>query len=414
MRQELQARPRIEAFEVTNYRALKSVQLKNLTPLSVFLGPNGSGKSTLFDVFAFLSECFTDGLRKALDRRGRFKELRTRGEDGPISFVIKYKENSPLRKKTNPVITYKLTINEGDDGPFIEEESVAWRRGSRGKPFNFLLVRSGKGQIISGDEPEKDAKRTKIELVDKDILAVNTYGQIKEHPRVAALRRFITDWYLSYLSADSARATPDSGPQEHLSKTGDNLPNVIQYLSERYEDVLEQILRKLAARIPQLESVTHQQMEDGRLLLLIKDAPFSAPILSKYASDGTLKMLAYLTVLYDPDTPQLIGIEEPENHLHPRLLPGLCEECRNASSKSQLFISTHSPFFVNGLRPDELWVLYRDTNGFTNAIRASDMYRVPDLFHSGGLLGDLWYEGFFDVGDPLTSNGGPRRQSELN
>ena len=71
--------PRIESLRVKNYRALRDVTLRNITPLSAFLGPNGSGKSTLFDVFAFLSECFTVGLRRAWDKRGRFKELRTRG-----------------------------------------------------------------------------------------------------------------------------------------------------------------------------------------------------------------------------------------------------------------------------------------------------------------------------------------------
>jgi recombinational DNA repair ATPase RecF len=69
--------PRIEYLHIRNYRALNDFKLRRLTPLTVFLGPNGSGKSTVFDVFAFLAECFSDGLRKAWDRRGRFRELRT-------------------------------------------------------------------------------------------------------------------------------------------------------------------------------------------------------------------------------------------------------------------------------------------------------------------------------------------------
>src|SRR5665647_3315256 len=70
--------PVITSLRVKNYRALNDLELKDLTPLTVFVGPNGSGKSTLFDVFAFLSECFTVGLRKAWDKRGRFKEPRVR------------------------------------------------------------------------------------------------------------------------------------------------------------------------------------------------------------------------------------------------------------------------------------------------------------------------------------------------
>ena len=117
-------------------------------------------------------------------------------------------------------------------------------------------------------------------------------------------------------------------------------------------------------------------------------------------------MLAYLTLLYDPQPPQLIGIEEPENHIHPRLLCDLCEECRSAASRSQVFVTTHSPFFIDGLRAEELWVLYRDEKGYTKARRAADMRGIPDFIENGA-LGSLWMEGFFEVGDPLTNSGGP-------
>jgi len=242
------------------------------------------------------------------------------------------------------------------------------------------------------------------------MIAVNTLGQFARHPRVSALRRFITGWYLSYLTADNTRVTPEAGPQERLSATGDNLPNVIQFLREQHEDRLDQILKTLSHRVPQLEKVDAEMMADGRLLLQIKDAPFERPILAKFASDGTLKMLAYLTVLYDPDPPQLVGIEEPENHLHPRLLPELAEECREASDRTQLMVTTHSPFFVNGLKAEELWVLYRDVNGYTKAKCAADMPGIKDFMHQGGLLGHLWMEGYFDFGDPLTAAGGPNEQ----
>lgn len=116
--------------------------------------------------------------------------------------------------------------------------------------------------------------------------------------------------------------------------------------------------QSLAERVPRLEKVDAELLADGRLLLEIKDAPFERPILAKFASDGTLKMLSYLIILYDPTPPPLIGIEEPENHIHPRLLPGLAEECRSASTRSQLMITSHSPYFVDGLRPEELWALW--------------------------------------------------------
>jgi predicted ATPase len=182
---------------------------------------------------------------------------------------------------------------------------------------------------------------------------------------------------------------------------------VMQYLKEQHPERLQQILQTLRERIPRLERVDAKTMQDGRLLLQIKDAPFDQPILAKYVSDGTLKMLAYLTVLYDPDPPQLIGIEEPENYLHPRLLAELAEECRHASSNSQLMVTTHSPDFVDALRPEELWVLYRDERGFTQARRTSDISIVKTMMDEGAKLGSLWMEDYFDVGNPLKNAGNP-------
>ena len=394
-----QSIPRIEYLKVQNYRALHNLELKEITPLTTFLGPNGSGKSTLFDVFAFLEECFTESLRKAWDRRGRFRELRTRGKEGPIVIELKYRE-----KFKSPVITYHLAINEEKNRPYVAEEWLQWRRGQRGKPFRFLDFKKGEGQVVSGEMPDEKDERIEEKLDSPELLAVSTLGQFAKHSRVSALRRFITGWYLSYLTADNTRTTPEAGAQERLSPTGDNLPNVIQYLREQYPDRLEHILKTLSYRVPRLEKVEASIMQDGRLLLQIKDAPFSQPILGKFASDGTLKMLAYLTVLYDPEPPQLVGIEEPENHLHPRLLPELAEECRSASANTQLMVTTHSPFFVDGLKPEELWILYRDENGFTQAKRAADIQGIREFMSEGALLGSLWMEDFFDVGNPLKIN----------
>ncbi|MBM4326730.1 MAG: ATPase [Deltaproteobacteria bacterium] len=396
---------RIEALRVQNYRALREVEFKEITPLMVLLGPNGSGKSTVFDVFDFLSECFRYGLRHAWDRRGRARELKTRGQSGPIVIEIRYRE-----KPRQPIIAYHLAIDEKGKTPAVVEEWLQWRRGHKGRPFRFLEYREGQGRAVSGEMPDEEDDRVDIPLRSGDLIAVNTLGQFADHPRVAALREFITDWYVSYLSIDDTRLQPEAGPQERLSKTGDNLANVIQYLKEQHNERLEEIIEVLRRRVPRLERVEAEAMPDGRLLLQIKDAPFEQPVLSRFASDGTLKMLSYLTVLYDPAPPQFIGIEEPENFFHPRLLPELAEECRMATERSQLLVTTHSPFFLNSMKPEEVRVLYRDESGFTQAVRASDIRGIPEFVSAGASMGHLWLEGHLGIGDPLGSRASvPRR-----
>ncbi|HUX40065.1 MAG TPA: AAA family ATPase [Rectinemataceae bacterium] len=395
--------PKITNLKVQNYRALREIEFKEITPLTVILGPNGSGKSTVFDVFAFLAECFEFGLRRAWDKRGRAKELKTRGCEGPIVIEIKYDEPG------FPLVTYHLSVDESDGAPFVAEEWLQWRRGSNGKPFRFLDYKMGKGEVVSGEQPDESDRRVQSPLKSPDMLAVNTLGQLADHPRVVALRDFITGWYVSYISADSARGVPDAGPHERLSRSGDNLANVIQYLSERDPDRLRSIERALCERIPRFDRVMADLLSDGRLLLQFKDAPFDIPTLARFSSDGTLKMLSYLVILHDSNPPPFIGIEEPENFLHPRLLAGLVEECRAATARTQIFATTHSPFFLDALDPADVRVLWRDKMGFTKSMTAGKIPGVREFMSEGALLGQLWMEGHLSVGDPLVNGGEPSR-----
>ena len=401
-RRPLREIPRIEYLKVQNFRALRDVEIKDLTPLTVLLGPNGSGKSTLFDVFAFLAECFESGLRRAWDRRGRAREIKTRDAEGPIVIELKYRERPEV-----PLIGYRLAMEERGGAPTVQHEMLQWRRRSRGRPFRFLEYREGSGHAVSGERPDETDERHESPLKSPDLLAVNALGQFQEHPRVAALRDFIMGWHVSYLSADSARGLPEAGPQERLTRTGDNLANVVQYLNEQHPERLDRIFETLRRRVPHVERVLTQSMPDGRLLLQIKDAPFSEPVLARFASDGTLKMLAYLVLLYDPEPPPFIGIEEPENFLHPRLLPELTEECREASERTQLFVTTHSPFFLHDLKAEEVRIMWRDAKGHARMSRAADLERVRAFMDEDARLDELWMENQFGVGDPLTRHGAP-------
>jgi len=192
-----------------------------------------------------------------------------------VTIEIKYKEPG------YPLITYHLAVDEVGGSPVVVEEWLQWRRGQSGKPFRFLEYREGQGRAASGELPDEQDRRIETPLKSSDLLAVNALGQFAEHPRVAALRDFITGWYVSYLSADSARGQPEAGPQDRLTRTGDNLANVIQFLAERHGDRLEQIFEVLRRRVPRIERVLAETMPDGRLLLQIKDAPFNHPVLAR-------------------------------------------------------------------------------------------------------------------------------------
>jgi predicted ATPase len=393
----------IEGITIKNYRALQDVEFKGLQPLTVVLGPNGAGKSTFFDVFGFLADCLQTNVRKALDSRGRFSEVRSRAADGPISFTLRYRESDfgVQQRKRTPIITYHLAIDEKGGQPFVTEEYLAWRRGQRGRPFRFLDLRDGEGSVISGEVPEKTDERRPVKMDSPDILGIKALGQLSENPRVASLRRFIEGWFLSYFIPDQARRIPEAGISEHLSRTGENLPNVVEYLSEQHTDVLDEILARITQRIPGLETVTAERTIDDRLALRFKDAPFTDPFLARHVSDGTLKMFAYLILLNDPQAPPLLCVEEPENGLYPRLLHTLAEEFRAHAlgvgdrPRVQVFVSSHSPYFVNATRPEELWVMKRKPDGYVAVERADRIQGIPEFYQEGAAMGKLWFEGYF-------------------
>jgi predicted ATPase len=404
--------PHISSFRIQNYRVLRDVELKDLQPVNVFIGPNGCGKSTIFDAFQFIADCLQGGVRWALSSRGGIRELISRQSEGPLAFTIKYRESDfgargPHQK---PLITYHLAITEQAGRPIVAREYLRWTRkvGKAGRPFNFLDMEMGTGTVVSGDAPESDESRIPVTMDSPHTLALTVLGQLADNPRVASLRRYIEGWYLSYFLPDQARAVSQAGAAEHLSRRGENLSNVVQYLSESHPERLTAILERLSRRVPGLELVQTAETPDHRLALLFKDGPWDEPFPAAYASDGTIKMLAYLVLLNDPEPAPLLGIEEPENGLHPKLHGILAEEFQAhsrggyADKPTQVFVSSHSPFFLNPLEPKELWVLERDNTGYAQASRADALPHVKEFYDEDQQLGYLWLENY------LAGRGNPR------
>lgn len=413
--------PLIEGFRVQNYRALRDVTLgklsrtqkgqesgEKLTRLTVVIGKNGTGKSSLFDAFGFVAECLTTNVENACDggQRGGFERLQSRGENGPICFEIYYREKSNERP-----ITYELAIGQDNTGrPFVESEVLRQRRKGQthGRPFPFLRLSHGKGSVWAGDEAveaetgEEDTTKEAVELTDLRQLGIATLGTLKEHPRIKRFRDFLRGWYLSYFAPDAARSLPIAGPQRHLNSHGDNLGNVVQFMEREHSDRFARVLNRIAAKIPGVSQIDTHVTEDKRVLLRFNDGSFEDPFFAQQMSDGTLKMFAYLLLLEDPEPPPFICIEEPENGLYHKLLDTLAREFRTHATKGgarapQILVTTHQPYLVDALRPEEVWILEKGPDGFSNVRRASAEALVRSLVEEGLPLGGLWYSDYLDA-----------------
>jgi len=390
---------KIERLRITNYRVFRDVTLSELSGLAILVGANGSGKSTLFDVFGFLRDSLQNNVDVALKRRGGFKEVVSRGEEGPISFEIKFRTDAQ-----GPLVTYELDIGVEDGRGVVVHELLKYRRGQQGKPWHFLDFRRGEGTAITNEveygRPDAGEERETQRLESPDILAIKGLGQFERFRVVSQFRKLIESWHLSDFHIQPARQSQETGYAEHLTPAGENLPLVTQFLFEHHRPVFDQILAKMAQRVPGVARVEAQETVDGRLVLRFQDGTFEDPFIARFVSDGTIKMFAYLVLLHDPAPHPLLCIEEPENQLYPTLLPELAEEFRDYARRGgQVLVSTHSPDLLNAARLEEVyWLEKRD--GFSVVRRAKDDAQLRALVEAGDPLGALWKQNLFGSANP--------------
>ena len=383
----------IESIKIHNYKVLKDVEVKDISNMAVFLGKNGVGKTTFFDVFGFLHDCLIGNVKTALARRGGFNEVISRNQEGTIDFEIKFRA-----KETEPLITYQLSIGLDERKfPVVSSEILKFRRGSKGQLWKVLDFKNGEGIAIEGvlntNEDVTNAIRKSQKLDSPDILAIKGLGQFKEFEAVATFRRLIEDWYVADFKVDAARERNESVYGEDLTRTGDNLSIVTKYIYDNYPENFQKIIKSMKERIPGVDDIQAKETDDGYIVLKFQNGEFKNPFSAKFVSDGTIKMFTYLVLLNSPMKHALLCIEEPENQLYPELLEELAEEFRlYALNGGQVFVSTHSPDFLNAIDANEVFY-FEKKNGFTQIKKATENELFMNCIEQGDLPGSLWKQG---------------------
>ena len=408
----------IEGFRIQNYRSLRDVSMGRigtdpslrkavpLTPLTVVIGKNGVGKSSIFDAFGFLADCMETDLETACNTRNRggYDKLVSTGVDEPIFLTIYYRES-----RNDRPITYEISIGKDEKSglPIVLTERLRQRRKnkSKGRPLSFLYLERGKGSVWVGDDSLEgdDFAKQEEELSPHKLGIVTLAEHIKENPRIKKFKDFIQSWYLSYFTPDAARRIPQAGIQKHMNLHGDNIGNVVQFMQRKHPIILKRVLKEISEKIPGIGTIEPYLDEiTNNLYLLFKDKGFAKPFTQQQMSDGTLKMFSYLLLLNDPEPAPFICIEEPENGLYHKLLETLAREFREHATgrkgSSQIFITTHQPYFVDALAPNETWLLEKGEDGFSTIRRASDDSIVVAMVEEGLPLGSLWYSDYLDEG----------------
>lgn len=407
---------KIIGISIKNFGSLKDIKMgqlysdkggKPLGNVIAIIGPSGNGKSTLADAFGFISDCLATDVESACDanNRGGYDQLISQGSTEPIRFEIYYRESSNSRP-----ITYELSIDKDKTGrPYVKEERLRQRRQNQkiGRPLSFLFLNEGKGFAYEGADGGEDeenstgdvsGEKIEVELTDTRKLGIVTLGSMKQYSRIEKFLNFLRSWYLCYFTPDNARQVQNAAPVPYLNRDGSNLNNVAQYMYRDNPADFKRTLSNIKDKLPNIEQITPVKMPNGQMVLEFKQQGFKEPFYSTRMSDGTLKLFAYYLLLNEKNPRNLVFIEEPENGLYHSYLANLASEMRqnagNGFSK-QLFITTHSPFFVNALESDDVWVLEKDEQGFSNIKCASSYEFVKNLSEEGAYLGDLWYNKYF-------------------
>mgnify|MGYP006165292193 FL=1 len=392
---------KIVSIKIKNYRMFKNIHIRDIPPFCVIIGANGTGKSTLFDIFG-LRDALKNNIRQALQIRGGYREIITRGqEQEDIEIELQF----PMKiLDTERLVTYQIIIGQNNNRPVIKRKILRYKRGEHGKPFHFLDFQLGQGYAITNEEdfskPDKELDREEQQLESNDILAIKGLGQFQRFKAATAFRSLIENWHVSDFHISEARGSKEISYAEHLSTTGDNIATVAQYIYQQYPEIFQQILEKMKQRVPGISSVEAKETEDGRLILRFQDQAFKDPFIDRYVSDGTMKMFAYLILLFDPNPHPLLCVEEPENQLYPTLLKALAEEFAHYSYRGgQVFVSSHSPDFLNAVPLASIFWLIK-SQGITQIHRAADNEILKNLVAEGDLPSYLWNQSWFEGVEP--------------
>ncbi len=427
---------RLQSLHIKNYGCLADFELQEIPPLAIFVGANGTGKSTLFDVFQFLSDCLRDDVGVALGRRGGFEAVRTIGERGPIEIELSAHETAETsdrgvaadvsyRISVDPVagvdgvalealqlkatfdsgavnLTISRDVTQADGAPpdtgtdlVFAEELLRPDRLFLDQPAGliFSALHSGRSDmLIQNDEPSDDPRS----LPDLRPEAFEMIYLIEK------LRAMLRGSYISNIDPAVAKVASEVARDHRLSERGENLANVLHHQARTQDsESLDAALSAARRAIPGFETVEPVETFDGRVALKFVDASNGGGFNAQQVSDGTVKLVAYLLLLNEPDRHPLLCIEEPENYLYPKLLWPLLEEIRGYTERgdAQVLIATHSPDLLNAADLDEVFWLMK-THGVTTVRRAHDEDELVTWCRAGDQLGRIWSAGGFPGAHP--------------
>ena len=370
----------IKRLRVRNFKALRDVTV-DLTPIHVLIGPNDSGKTSILDALAALCRSVDHNLNEAFAGAWKDRELVWNGQsDLPVDIDVSF--------NCDAVVDYSVTVyfGAGDRSASIKRES--YKTQDRGLGLNA----SGDCTCVKRYFDDRDSAPPHAE----DLRAVGRLLSGVHYYR----------WDPTFLALPVA---PDIRRRFRMESNGFGLAlcldDILSFDRDRFiqlESRFTKLFRHITSikLIPEMayrapvdcpDRVTMLKKADGKGLYF-KLAHTEQLVPASQASDGTLLVLAYLAVLYLPQPPRVLLVEEPENGIHPKRLRevlGVLRELVEEQSHTQVVLTTHSPYVVDLFKPEEVTLCTMQSNGEVKTTRLSESAKVRrqiDVF----TLGEIW------------------------
>lgn len=393
---------------------LKSIQMRNflsfgpdsdvipLRSLNIIIGPNGSGKSNLLEAIALMQSA-PGQLNAPIREGGGVRDWLWKGTDKTAIASLEITVE-PLFPKTTNALRYRFDFTESGKRFEIVDERIENAEASPGhtEPYFYYRYENNhpvlniKAEGGQGSRP-KNLRREDVDP-EKSILAQrrdpDIYPEITRLAEALADIRIYRDWSLGRYTPPRLPQPADL-PNQWLEENARNLGLVLNRL-KRNAETKSKLLEMFKAIYAEAQDFD-VMIEGGTVQIFVQEGRFNIP--ATRLSDGTLRYLCLLAILYDPKPPPLICIDEPELGLHPDLINHIADALRFASEKTQLIITTHSTVLVDAFTDDPESILVCEKEDGCSSVRRLDAqhlkpwlekYRLGALWTSGEIGGARW------------------------
>jgi predicted ATPase len=384
----------LKRLHVKNFRSFRDTKIE-FGYNNILVGPNMSGKSNLIDLFRFIKDLLFPsqqglfGLNSAFNARKGFNNVAWRGAENPrIEIALEGEFFHPRRMD----YAYEISILG----------SFQWGTANVERETLKIIDEAGEHTLIDTHEQRRRAFRTDGTQINESTDSTRLVMEYEMPNWEASIfKQSVLSWKFFNFIPALMRQPNQTAAAPALNIYGDNLSAWLMLLQTRFSDHFELIRNAVRDVFPTVENIFTNPTAQSTVFLASKEKFLKGPITIGEMSDGELAFLALLSVIYSPPEfgSDLCFVEEPENHLHPRLIAILVELLRQVQqslepdSRGQLVVTTHSPHLVDRFGLAEILIANKVT-GATDFLRPSNDEALRELVASTDAgLGELYYSG---------------------